>query len=133
MRTATTSTRSPPPAGCSGRSCTGGHGRTPSHGKKDPIHQTYLDGMEDQRGSLGLVLNAVVLWTPCYLDAAVDSSAPRATRSVTRKWPGSPRYLKQLNLLVGYNFTATQPAGGILRPLRDPDTAGPDDEDGAED
>lgn len=34
------------------------------HGKKGTIHQAYRDGMEDQLGSLGLVLNAVVL---CYL------------------------------------------------------------------
>ncbi|WP_353962892.1 MULTISPECIES: hypothetical protein [unclassified Streptomyces] len=27
------------------------------------MHQAYRDGMEDQLGSLGLVLNAIVLWT----------------------------------------------------------------------
>jgi hypothetical protein len=33
-----------------------------------------------------------------------------------------------------YSFTASVPAGGSLRPLRDPDAAGlDDDEDGAED
>lgn len=41
------------------------------HGKKGTIHQAYRDGMEDQLGSLGLVLNAVVLWTTRYIDAAV--------------------------------------------------------------
>lgn len=39
------------------------------HGKCGTIHQAYRDGMEDQ---LGLVLNAVVLWTTLYIDAAVD-------------------------------------------------------------
>ncbi|MEV0785975.1 hypothetical protein AB0I52_24080 [Streptomyces sp. NPDC050423] len=41
---------------------------------------------------------------------------------------------KNLNVLGRYSFTATQPAAGTLRPLRDPDSAGfDDDEDGAED
>ena len=30
------------------------------------------DGMEDRLGALGLVLNAVVLWTTRYIHAAVD-------------------------------------------------------------
>jgi hypothetical protein len=41
---------------------------------------------------------------------------------------------RNLNVLGRYSFTATQPAGGPLRPLRDPDAVGlDDDEDGAED
>ncbi|MFD3586243.1 hypothetical protein [Streptomyces sp. NPDC058683] len=40
---------------------------------------------------------------------------------------------KNLNVLGRYSFTPAQPAGGTLRPLRDPDAAGlDDDEDGAE-
>lgn len=31
-----------------------------------------LPGQEDQLGALGLVLNAAVLWTTRYLDAAVE-------------------------------------------------------------
>ncbi len=41
------------------------------HGKRGTIHQAYRDGMEDQLGALGLVLNAIVLWTTKYIDAAV--------------------------------------------------------------
>jgi hypothetical protein len=41
------------------------------HGKRGTIHLAYRDGMEDQLGSLGLVLNAVVPWTTRYIDAAV--------------------------------------------------------------
>jgi hypothetical protein len=53
--------------------------------------------------------------------------------SVTRTWPGCPPLKHHnLNVLGRYSFTATQPAGGTLRPLRDPDRAGLDDEDGAE-
>ncbi|MFI8178755.1 Tn3 family transposase [Streptomyces microflavus] len=61
------------------------------HGKRGTIHQAYRDGMEDQLGALGLVLNAIVLWTTKYIDAAVTQLAPRATRSTTRTSPASPR------------------------------------------
>ncbi|MFH8631605.1 Tn3 family transposase [Streptomyces lydicus] len=105
------------------------------HGKKGTIHQAYRDGMEDQLGSLGLVLNAVVLWTTRYIDAAAGHPASRRgprdqRRGVARL---SPLKHKNLNCLGRYSFTATQPSGGTLRPLRDPDAAGlDDDEDGAE-
>jgi hypothetical protein len=41
------------------------------HGKRGQIVQAYREGQEDQLAALGLVLNAVVLWTTQYLDAAV--------------------------------------------------------------
>lgn len=41
------------------------------HGKRGQIMQAYREGQEDQLGALGLVLNATVLWTTRYLDAAV--------------------------------------------------------------
>jgi TnpA family transposase len=66
--------------------------RTLCHGKRGQIHRSYRDGQEDQLGSLGLVLNAVVLWNSRYLNAAVTSCGPRATRSRTRTWPGCPRW-----------------------------------------
>ncbi|MFE0133858.1 Tn3 family transposase [Streptomyces sp. NPDC059037] len=105
------------------------------HGKKGTIHQAYRDGMEDQLGALGLVLNAVVLWTTRYIDAAVaqlraeghdikDEDAARL----------SPLKHKNLNCLGRYNFRASTPSAGALRPLRDPDAPDlDDDDDGAED
>lgn len=104
------------------------------HGKKGTIHQAYRDGMEDQLGSLGLVLNAVVLWTARYIDAAVVQLRAEGhdirDEDVARL---PPLKHKNLNVLGRYSFTPTQPAGGTLRPLRDPDAAGlDDDEDGAE-
>lgn len=104
------------------------------HGKKGTIHQAYRDGMEDQLGSLGLVLNAVVLWTTRYIDAAVAQLRTEGheirDEDVARL---SPLKHKNLNLLGRYSFTATQPAGGTLRPLRNPDTAGLDDDEDGED
>jgi hypothetical protein len=100
------------------------------HGKKGTIHQAYRDGMEDQLGSLGLVLNAAVLWTTRYIDAAVAQLRAEGheirDEDVARL---SPLKHKNLNVLGRYSFTASTPAGGGLRPLRDPDAAGLDEDD----
>jgi hypothetical protein len=89
--------------------------------------------MQNQLGSLGLVLNAVVLWTTRYLDAAVGQlrALPAEAREheVTDADVAqlSPLRHANLNVLGRYSFRSTLPAGG-LRPLRDPAAAGEDDE-----
>lgn len=77
----------------------------------------------------------MVLWTTRYIGAAVAQLRAEGhelrDEDVARL---SPLKHRNLNVLGSYSFTATQPAGGTLRPLRDPDAAGlDDDEDGAED
>ncbi|MCX4502190.1 transposase [Streptomyces anulatus] len=75
-------------------------------------------------------MNAVVLWTTRHIDAAVAQ-----LRAEGHEIPGediarlSPLKHKNLNVLGRYSFTASTPAGGGLRPLRDPDAAGLDDDD----
>ncbi len=100
------------------------------HGKKGTIHQAYRDGMEDQLGSLGLVLNAVVLWTTRYIDAAVAQLRAEGyeikDEDIARL---SPLKHKNLNVLGRYSFTVSTPAGGGLRPLRDPDAIELDEDD----
>ncbi len=98
------------------------------------IHQAYRDGMEDQLGALGLVLNTIVLWTTKYIDAAVSQLQVEGheirDEDIARL---SPLKHRNLNLLGRYSFTASTPAAGALRPLRDPD--GPEldeDDDGGE-
>ncbi|WP_415958277.1 Tn3 family transposase [Streptomyces sp. 021-4] len=103
------------------------------HGKRGTIHQAYRDGMEDQLGALGLVLNAIVLWTTKYLDAAVAQLLAEGhelrDEDIARL---SPLKHRNLNLLGRYSFTASVPAAGALRPLRDPDAIELDeDDDGA--
>ncbi|WP_307800958.1 transposase [Actinomadura violacea] len=92
------------------------------HGKRGTIHQAYRDGMEDQLGALGLVLNAIVLWTTRYIDAAVAQLKAEGheirDEDIARL---SPLKHRNLNLLGRYSFTASTPAAGALRPLRDPD------------
>jgi TnpA family transposase len=96
------------------------------HGKRGQIMQAYRQGQEDQLGALGLVLNAAVLWTTRYLDAAVEQlrALPVDQREhrildedVARL---SPLRHANLNVLGRYSFRASGPAGGRLRPLRDP-------------
>lgn len=81
-------------------------------------------------GALGLVLNAVVLWTTRYIDAAVAQLRAEGhdikDEDIARL---SPLKHKNLNVLGRYNFTASQPGDG-LRPLRDPDAPDLDDDDG---
>ncbi|MDO0930085.1 Tn3 family transposase [Streptomyces sp. TG1A-8] len=85
-------------------------------------------------GALGLVLNAIVLWTTRYIDAAVaqlrDEGHEIREEDIARL---SPLKHRNLNLLGRYSFTASVPAAGALRPLRDPDTPELDeDEEGEE-
>lgn len=71
------------------------------------------DGMEDQLGALGLVLNAIVLWTTKYIDAAVAQlhAEGHELRDEDLAWL-SPLKHRNLNLLGRYSFTATVPAAG---------------------
>lgn len=68
---------------------------------------------------MGLVLNAVVLWTAKYIDAAVAQLRVEgheiSDEDVARL---SPLKFKNLNVLGRYSST---PAAGALRPLHDPD------------
>jgi TnpA family transposase len=102
------------------------------HGKPGTIHQAYRDGMEDQLGALGLVLNAIVLWTTRYIDAAVTQLKAEdheiREEDITRL---SPLEHRNLNLLGRYSSTAGVAAAGALRPLRDPDGRELDEDDDA--
>ncbi|MFI6704526.1 Tn3 family transposase [Streptomyces sp. NPDC050509] len=104
------------------------------HGKRGTIHQAYRDGMEDQPGALGLVLDAIVLWTTRYVDAAVAQLQAEGhelrDEDIARL---SPLKHRNLNLLGRYSFPASTPAAGALRPLRDPDAPELDEDESAAD
>jgi len=85
------------------------------------IHQAYRYGM---------VLNAIVLWTTQYIDAAVaefKAEGHEIRDEDTARL--SPLEHKNLNLLGRHSFTASNPATGALRPLRDPDAPELDEDD----
>ena len=83
--------------------------------------------MEDQLGALGLVLNCVVLWNTCYMNAALEQlraeGSPVRDEDVARL---SPFVRQHLNVLGRTRSCCPTWRGGI-RPLRDPDAE--DDEE----
>lgn len=91
------------------------------HGKQGQLYQRYQDGMEDQIGALGLVLNALVLFNTRYMDAAVNQLRADGfdvrDEDVARL---SPFVRHHINMLGRYSFQLPDLPGG-LRPLRDPD------------
>jgi hypothetical protein len=93
------------------------------HGRSGQLHQRYQDGMEDQIGALGLVLNAVVLFNTRYMDAAVTQLRADGfdvrDEDLARL---SPFVRHHINMLGRYSFQFPDLPGG-LRPLRDPGAA----------
>jgi TnpA family transposase len=98
------------------------------HGKKGELYHRYERGLENQLGSLGLVLNCVTLWTTVYLDAAVRQlnaqGYPVLDEDMARLSPFVSRYL---GVHGTYTFALPYLAPGAIRELRDPD--GPDEDD----
>lgn len=93
------------------------------HGEKGELRQRYREGMEDQLGTLGLVVNAVTFWNTRYLTAALGwleaIGEDVYPQDVARL---SPLKYAHINMLGRYHFEmADDIAAGALRPLRDPD------------
>ncbi|MFJ9775391.1 Tn3 family transposase [Kitasatospora sp. NPDC101157] len=93
------------------------------HGRAGQLYQNYHDGMEDQIGALGLVLNALVLFNTRYMDAALTQLSADGfdvrDEDVARL---SPFTRHHVNLLGRYSFHLPEMPGG-MRPLRDPGTS----------
>jgi TnpA family transposase len=90
------------------------------HGKKGELRQRYREGMEDQLGALGLVVNALVLWNTRYLQQALEqwqeTEEALHPADVARL---SPLLHEHVNMLGRYDFTLPEAiAAGQLRPLR---------------
>jgi hypothetical protein len=84
---------------------------------------------EDQLGTLGLVVNAVILWNTIYMDAALAELRAEGfdvrDEDVARL---SPLGHGHLNVLGRYAFTLPEfVARGELRPLRRPGELSDDD------
>lgn len=95
------------------------------HGKKGELYQRYHEGMEDQLGALGLILNCVVLWNTRYMNAALEAlraqGYPVLDEDVARL---SPFVREHLNVIGKYTFLLPDLGEGGIRPLRDPDASG---------
>ncbi|MGH3198043.1 MAG: Tn3 family transposase [Streptosporangiaceae bacterium] len=98
------------------------------HGQRGELRQRYREG-QDQIGALGLVLNAVMLFTTRYMNSALDQlraqGHPVLEEDVVRL---SPLTRKHLNVLGRYSFVLPELPEG-LRPLRDPNNADEDEDD----
>ncbi|MFB9681776.1 Tn3 family transposase [Streptosporangium vulgare] len=88
-------------------------------GNRGLLRQRYREGLEDQLGSLGLALNAVIWWNSLYLDAAVkhlrEQGFPVTDEMCARL---SPIQYDHINFLGRYAFSRAGVAGG-LRPFHD--------------
>jgi TnpA family transposase len=91
------------------------------HGSRGELRQRYHDGMEDQLGALGLVLNCVTLWNTFYMNTALGQlraqGYPVRDEDLGRL---SPFARKHVNVQGHYSFALPAFPGG-RRPLRDPD------------
>ncbi len=91
------------------------------HGGKGELRQAYREGMEDQLGALGLVLNCITLWNTVYLDDALAQlradGYPVNDADVARL---SPYMRRHINIHGHYTFRLPELAGQ-RRPLSDPD------------
>ncbi|MGH1349024.1 MAG: Tn3 family transposase [Nannocystales bacterium] len=97
------------------------------HGERGELRQRYRDGMEDQLGALGLVLNIIVLFNTRYMNAALEKlrvdGFPVDEQDVARL---SPLMRKHINIQGHYAF-AVPNLGGRLRALQSPDRELDDD------
>jgi hypothetical protein len=93
------------------------------HGRSGQFYQRYQDGMEDQIGALGLVLNALVLFTTRYTDAAVNRLRAGGfdvrDEDVARL---SPFVRHHINMLGRHSFQLPDLPGG-LQPLHGTDAS----------
>lgn len=100
--------------------------RTMFHGRKGELRHGYREGMEDQLGALGLILNTITLWNTVYLDHAIEQlradGYPVLDADVARL---SSYMRRHINFHGHYSFAPTN-LGGARRTLRDPDA--PDDD-----
>jgi TnpA family transposase len=97
------------------------------HGRRGELHRAYHEGMEDQLGALGLVLNCITLWNTLYLDLALAGlraqGYPVLDADVARL---SPYVRHHIRVHGHYTFTLPDLGGRTYRPLRNLDAG--DDE-----
>ena len=94
----------------------------PLHGKHGELRQRYREGQEDQLGSLGLVVNMIVLWNTIYMQAALEQlrveGYPIVEADIAHL---NPHIHAHINMLGRYSFAVPESVTrGELRPLRNP-------------
>jgi TnpA family transposase len=92
------------------------------HGRRGELRQRYREGQEDQLGTLGLVVNVIILWNTIYIDAILNQLKQEGYEiqdaDLVRL---SPLIHDHINMLGRYSFVVSESvAKGELRPLRNP-------------
>jgi TnpA family transposase len=100
-------------------------GRRIHHGERGEIRSPLQQGQEEQLGSLGLALNAVVHWNAIYMQEAIQQiRADGLDVSNDDLAHLSPLIWRHLNFLGRYDFSLPDTVlNGGLRPLRNPTSA----------
>ena len=101
------------------------------HGNGGQVHR-YHEGMEDQLGALGLVLNAIVLFNTFYMDQIImrmrERGLPVFPQDVAQL---SPFIHQHINMKGRYAFQLPELPDGMMRALYEPEDADTDDTDAA--
>ncbi len=92
------------------------------YGQRGEVRKRYREGQEDQLGALGLVVNAVALWTSFYLNRAVEHLREQGEEVREEDLARvSPLVREHVHVLGRYRFTLEESvAEGGVRPLRNP-------------
>lgn len=100
-------------------------GRRIHHGERGEIRSALRQGQEEQLGSLGLALNAVVHWNAIYMQEAVQQVRLGGMEVHEDDLAHlSPLIWRHLNFLGRYDFSLPDTVlNGGLRPLRNPTSA----------
>ena len=92
------------------------------HGRKGELFQRYHEGMEDQLGALGLVVNCVVLWNTYYIDLAIKQLRASGHHVANEDAARLSPYLRSHGNVHGtYSFSRPD-TSSAPRPLLDPTT-----------
>ena len=91
------------------------------HGRKGEVRQPYREGQEDQLGTLGLVVNAIVLWNTFYMNSALMHLRIQGLSAKPEEIArSSPLGNAHINMLGRYHFELSEALlKGEMRPLRD--------------
>ena len=91
------------------------------YGRRGELRQRYREGQEEQLGTLGLVVNVLVLWNSYYMDAAINQLLSEGWQIKDEdKARLSPLPHSHFNMLGRYQFNLPEELkDGAMRPLRD--------------
>jgi TnpA family transposase len=92
------------------------------YGQRGELRKKYREGQEDQLGALGLVVNIIVLWNTCYMDAAISKLQTNGMEIKPEDLARlSPLGFKHINMLGRYSFALPESVQqGELRSFHKP-------------